>query len=267
MSNEAIQKSLRHIDGYRLDTVKHMEPGAVRLFCNWIHEFAQSLGKENFMLMGEVTGGRAHAVNIVNTTGLDAALGINDIPHRLEYLAKGRLSPVHQGPGSEDGYFDLFSNSIIDRKSSHQWFARHVVTMFDDHDQVGVRHKHRFCGRDQGHRHLKAALGLNLTTMGIPCIYYGTEQAFNGADFRGNGESDAYSDVFLRECMFGGPFGSFQSVNRHFFNEDHPVYRFVRELCRLRRRDMALRRGRQYLRQVSGTGQEGGFSLSSSHRR
>jgi len=98
---------------------------------------------------------------------------------------------------------------------------------------------------------------LNLTTMGIPCLYYGTEQGFNGADPRQ--DEDAYSDVFLRECMFGGLFGSLQSDGRHFFNESHEIYRFIHELAALRRDHIALRRGRQYLRQVSESGVEGSF--------
>ena len=245
------------VDGYRVDTVKHMEPGAVRLFANVIHEFAQSLGKENFYLIGEITGGRSHAVNILNTTGIDAALGINDIPDKLEFLAKGYRSPGHPGTDEQEGYFDLFRNSLLERKETHQWFGRHVVTMFDDHDQVGTQHKFRFCGRQDGYRHLLAALGLNLTTMGIPCIYYGSEQAFDGADHRE--DDDSYSDVFLRECMFGGPFGSLQSTDKHFFDEQHEVYGFIQSLAALRREHIALRRGRQYLREVSATGLEGDF--------
>ena len=247
------------IDGYRVDTVKHMEPGAVRLFNNAVHEFAQSLGKENFYLIGEVTGGRAHAVNILNTTGIDAALGINDIPDKLEFLAKGWRSPGNPSTDEQEGYFDLFRNSLLDNKHTHQWFGKHVVTMFDDHDQVGADRKFRFCGqRADSYRFLPVALGLNLTTAGIPCIYYGTEQGFNGADHR-TGDDKGFSDAFLRECMFGGEFGSLQSSGRHFFNERHEVYRFIREVCELRRRHIALRRGRQYLRQVSATGSEGDF--------
>jgi len=45
------------IDDYRIDTVKHMDPGATRIFASSIHEFTQSLGKENFYLIGEITGG------------------------------------------------------------------------------------------------------------------------------------------------------------------------------------------------------------------
>jgi glycosidase len=245
------------VDGYRIDTVKHMEPGAVRYFANVIHEYAQSLGKDRFYLIGEITGGRAHAVTVVDTTGIDAALGINDVPDKLEFLAKGWRSPGNPQTLEQEGYFDLFRNSLLDSKNTHQWYGSHVVTMFDDHDQVGVRHKFRFAGQAGGYQFLKPALALNLLTAGIPCVYYGTEQGFDGADHRS--DDDSYSDVFLRECMFGGAFGSLQSSDRHFFNEGHEIYRFMQRLCALRGEHIALRRGRQYLREVSASGRDEDF--------
>ncbi|MGC8773690.1 MAG: alpha-amylase family glycosyl hydrolase [Chlorobaculum sp.] len=245
------------IDGFRLDTVKHMEPGAVRYFASAIHEFAQTLGKENFPIIGEITGGRAFAVDVLDVTGLDAALGIDDVPSKLKYLVKGTCNPGNPETGEQEGYFDLFSNSVLDGKQGHQWYSKHIVTMIDDHDQVCEGIKHRFCGDQTGSKLLKAALGLNLATEGISCIYYGTEQAFNGADPRTGDNS--WGDVFLRECMFGGPFGSLQSTGRHFFNEEHEVYRFVGRLAEFRKSEIALRRGWQYLRQVSATGNEGDF--------
>jgi glycosidase len=246
------------IDGYRLDTVKHMEPGAVRFFATAIHEFAASIGKERFTVIGEITGGRSYAASILDCTGLDAALGINDIPDKMEFLVKGWRSPGNPDTEDQEGYFDLFRNSLQDGRASRQWYGSHIVTMFDDHDQVGVQHKFRFAGDNpRSERLLQAMLGLNLATAGIPCIYYGTEQAFNGADQRVG--DDSFSDVFLRECMFGGPFGSRQSTGRHFFGESHPLYRFISEVAALRRERIELRRGRQYLRQVSSTGMEGDF--------
>ena len=239
--------ALADVDGFRIDTVKHMEPGATRYFASVIKEFAQSLGKENFFLVGEITGGRDRAWTTLDLTGLDAALGIDDIPDKLDYLAKGYREPAD--------YFGLFRNSAQERKSSHVWFGQHVVTLFDDHDQVRKGNdKARFCGDmvNNGYQHLKAVLGLNLCSMGIPCVYYGTEQGFDGA---GN------SDRFLRECMFGGAFGSLQSAGRHFFNEDHDIYRFIAEVTALRSAHLALRRGRQYLREISGAGTPGSFGL------
>lgn len=237
--------ALTDVDGFRIDTVKHMELGATRYFASVIKEFAQSLGKEHFFLVGEITGGRSRAFETLDLTGLDAALGIDEIPDKLDYLAKGWREP--------SDYFGLFRNSVQERRASHVWFGKHVVTLFDDHDQVRKgKSKARFCGDkiNRGFTYLKAVLGLNLTSMGIPCIYYGTEQGFDGA-----GESDR----FLRECMFGGDFGSLQSTDRHFFNEQHEIYRFLVDVLELRSKYLPLRRGRQYLREISDSGAPGTF--------
>jgi glycosidase len=227
------------LDGFRIDTVKHMDPGAVRFLNSEIHEFAQTLGKENFYLIGEITGSREQAFNTLEVTGLDAALGIEDIPDCLEYVTKG-----YRNPGD---YFDLFRNSVLVQKDSHVWFRNKVVTLFDDHDQVRKgNYKARFCAGDPSFRKLLTnVMALNSTTLGIPCIYYGSEQGFDG-----QGDSDRY----IREAMFGGEFGAFRSHQRHFFNEDTDAYKQMAAILALRQQMIALRRGRQYLRQISGDG-------------
>ena len=229
---------LADIDGFRIDTVKHMHPGAVRFFTNVIKEYAQSIGKENFYLIGEITGGREHAYNIVETTGLDAALGIDDVQNKLEYMVKGYSNP--------EEYFNLFRNSIYLQKNSHTWFKDKIITMFDDHDAVTQgQYKTRFCSRENGNMFILNALALNVTTLGIPCIYYGSEQ-----DFDGQGDHDKY----IREAMFGGKFGAFRSQNAHFFKEDTRTYSELSRILELRKEHMPLRRGRQYLRSISEDG-------------
>jgi hypothetical protein len=61
--------------------------------------------------------------------------------------------------------------------------------------------------------------------------------------------------------MFGGEFGSFESKGVHFFNEneDNLVYRELSKILKLRRDKASLRRGRQYLRPISGDGQNFGL--------
>ncbi|HLF12257.1 MAG TPA: alpha-amylase family glycosyl hydrolase [Gammaproteobacteria bacterium] len=231
------------IDGFRVDTVKHMDLGASRFFGSVIHEFAQAIGKENFYLIAEITGGRTRAFQTLETTGLDAALGVDEIPDKVEYLVKGYRNP--------EDYFSLFRNSLLVQKDSHVWFRNKVVTMFDDHDQVRKGNdKARFCADPDASRQVLSALALNATTLGIPCIYYGTEQAFDG---------HGPSDQFLRETMFGGDYGAFQSRGRHFFLENGAVYKELAKILRVRREKLALRRGRQYLREISGNGAHFGF--------
>ncbi len=235
--------ALADIDGFRVDTVKHMNDGASRIFTSAIHEFAQCIGKENFYLIAEITGGRINAFKTLEKVGMNAALGINDIPDKLEYLVKGYRDP--------ERYFELFRNSHDLDKESHTWFKNKVVTTFDDHDQVRKGgNKARFChdegpGQKDNYKMIINALALNAGTMGIPCIYYGSEQCFNG-----HGDNDRY----LREAMFGGAFGAFESRGRHFFNEDNRVYKELSEILKVRKNSIAIRRGRQYLRPVSGDG-------------
>jgi glycosidase len=229
------------LDGFRIDACKHMGAEALRTFCDVIREFTQSIGKERFLLVGEVAGGREYAWDVVEKTGLDAALGIDDVPGKLERMVTGLGDPAD--------YFSVFRNWILDDPTGHRWFRNQVVTLVDDHDQVrkgGA--KSRFCGDTRFSDLAFNVMAVQLTTMGIPCIYYGSEQGFDSGG-RPNG-----SDLVLRENMFGGSFGSLCSQGRHFFNEDGDLYRALAALIDLRKKLLPLRRGRQALHHISGDG-------------
>ncbi len=232
------------LDGFRIDTVKHMDRGAVRFFAASIHEFGQSIGKDRFALIGEITGGRKNAFETLDATGLSAALGVDDIPDKLEYLTKGYREP--------SDFFDLFRNSFEIGKDSHTWFRDKVVTLFDDHDQVRKgQQKARFCAGDPAFStQVAAAVGLSAATLGIPLIYYGTEQGFDG---EGGG------DRYIRESMFGGDFGAFRSKGVHFFDETNPIYQSIAGMLAIRHEHLALARGRQFLRPISGNGVDFGL--------
>lgn len=229
------------LDGYRIDTVKHMGDGPTRYFASVIHEYATRLGKEKFLLIGEITGSRAFET--VEATGLDAALGIGNVQEKLWQVPKGQANA--------SDYFDLFRNALFLNKGSHTWFRNRVVTMIDDHDQVWRGgYKGRYCSEGDGPQLALAAVALNLLTLGIPCIYYGTEQAFDG---------QGGSDQYIREAMFGGAFGPFRTKARHCFDEANPVFAGTAAIAALRVQEIALRRGRQYLREIAGDGVHFGF--------
>jgi len=239
------------LDGFRVDTVKHMDLGATRFFASEIHEFAQSIGKDSFFLVGEITGSRGEAVDTRDQTGLDAALGLADVQGLLADTAKGWTNPKW--------YFDIFRNSVQIDKATHTWFRNHVVTTFDDHDLVrmGRSHKARFAADAEGRALELAVLAMNATTLGIPCIYYGSEQLFNGSfptAVNTNPKNDFKADRYIRETMFGAGFGSFQSRDRHFFDESGDTYKRLTAILAIRKNELALRRGRQYFRPISEDG-------------
>ncbi|MBM7556555.1 alpha-amylase family glycosyl hydrolase [Halanaerobacter jeridensis] len=226
------------LDGFRLDTAKHLWTGAVRYFATHIHEFATSIGKKNFYIIGEITGGMEAAIDKIKHTGLDAALGINKVPERLEQSAKGYTSPTK--------FFNVFKNINLPIEDHYKWYRDNVVTMFDDHDMATQPDlKERFCANEETADLLLNALFLNLMSVGIPCIYYGTEQGFDGS-----GRDDKY----VREAMFGGEFGAFRSKGKHFFNQENQIYDELSKIIEIRKEYITLQQGRQYLRKVSYDG-------------
>lgn len=235
-------------DGYRLDGVKHVKEEAVALLCNGIREYAQSIGKSNFFMFGEIVdrdeildryiGRNAPSEGPEPLKALDAAL---DFPQYfiLEEVIKGEAHPA----ALIDRY-ERLSRTYAD----HGEAAYYFVTFLDNHDQMS-RCCRRFLHNDPFQDQAIIGVGYLLTSKGIPCLYYGTEQGFDGG-----GDMPEY----VRECMFGGTWGAFDSYGMHFFNEHHPIYEAIKAIADVRKMEPALQYGRTYFRQISGDGKSFG---------
>lgn len=240
------------LDGFRVDTVKHMESSDTAIFCNAVREYAKRIGKQNFFIFGEIVGddltiqsyiGRNSRIEGTNERfpSLDAAL---DFPlyFILEESIKGLINPS----GLRERY-ERFKTLYAD----HGEAGRYFVTFVDNHDQM-VRPYRRFMYRNPYPNQAILAIGYLLTSQGVPCIYYGTEQGFDGG-----GPSDGY----VRECMFGGQWGAFETVGHHCFDVTHPIYLAVARIAAVRSQEPALRYGRQYFREISGNGTDFGYPI------
>lgn len=248
--------ALSDCDGFRIDTVKHVSWEASKNFCGAIREYAESIGKENFLLLGEVTGGGEMARNYLDVFGrnIDAVLDIGEPSRRLAEMVKGFWSPAE--------FFNQFKGHDI--LGSHRETGRYHVSILDDHDMVGKAKRRFSAGNSSSSRDLQAAcaVGVQLTTLGIPCIYYGTEQALDGSTDLHDREIEPlvdgkvpFEDRYIRESLFGSDFGAFETEGCHFFDPSHPAYLRIAAIARLRSRKdgvgLALRRGRQYPREIS----------------
>ncbi len=247
--------ALSDCDGFRIDTVKHIPWDASREFCTQIHEFAESIGKENFLLLGEVTGGEYMQRSYLEVFGrnLDAVLDIGEARSKLIGMLKGLSDPK--------AFFDQFQPH--DLLGSHRETGRYHVSVLDDHDMVGSEKRRFAAGANIPARYQQVAhaVGAQLTTLGIPCIYYGTEQALDGNQGRHDYSIEPhlnFEDRYIREAMFAATFGAFGTSGCHVFDPDHPTYLRIAAIARLRNRKdgvgMALRRGRQYFRELSTDG-------------
>jgi glycosidase len=244
--------ALADIDGFRVDTVKHMESSATAIFCNAIREYARRIGKHNFFIFGEIVAddatlqrylGRNSRIEGTNERfpSLDAAL---DFPlyFILEETIKGFLSPTLLRER-----YERFKTEYADHGEAGQYF----VTFVDNHDQMSRPYR-RFMHGNPFPEQAASAIGYLLTSQGVPCIYYGTEQGFDGG-----GDHDSY----VRECMFGGNWGAFDTTGAHFFTPSHPIYKSIARVAAIRRNEPALRYGRQYFREISGNGNDFGYPI------
>jgi glycosidase len=225
-------------DGFRIDAAKHIPKDLCQRFCFAIFRYAQSIGKQNFLLVGEITD-PVVSLNYLSLLGsmfdraLGAVLDINQSPDRLAGAVRGTEPPA--------GYFGRFR--VDTEVTRYIQTGRVHVTVLDDHDMACRPHKERFAAHNETpHRFWQSAhaVGVLLTVPGIPCIYYGTEQALTGS------ESDHdYSiepkrfgeDRYVRECMFGGPFGAGGTTGCHFFDPTHPTYLRIAAIARIRKAD------------------------------
>ncbi|MGF1461145.1 MAG: alpha-amylase family glycosyl hydrolase [Leptolyngbyaceae cyanobacterium] len=242
-------------DGFRVDAVKHVSPEESRQFCFEIKEYAQAIGKDNFLLMGEITDeGMLGGYLEVFGRNLDAALDIVNANNQLTAFAKGLAHP--------NAYFDLFNDAT--NQGSYRQVGLYHVSVLDDHDMSSRAYKARFAARSDLpslYQQVAHVVGIQLTMPGIPSIYYGTEQALDGNqsyhDY-GCEPAHAYIDRYIRESMFGGDFGAFGTQGCHFFDPDHPTYQRIAVIARLRSRPDAvgktLRRGHHYLRETAFAG-------------
>jgi glycosidase len=234
------------VDGYRIDTVRNVEPKFCSIFANAIHEYARRIGKANFFIFGELVGNddllRKYIGN--NTPAPDTAVEYPLLDAVLDFPLYAHLDEVIKGRQAPS---ELWERYAFFKKYYRNFgeAGRYYVTFLDNHDQTH-RPWRRFQHGSNDPRLSVLGVGYLMCNLGIPCVYYGTEQGFDG----GSPESD----VFVRENMFGGAWGAFDTTGVHFFNPRHPIYQGIARIAKLRTTEPALRYGRQYFREISGNG-------------
>ncbi|MDY3552362.1 alpha-amylase family glycosyl hydrolase [Gemmata sp. JC717] len=266
--------ALTDCDGFRLDTLKHVSFEQARNFCGAIKEFAGRLGKLDFFLVGEVAGGDFAQNRYLEVLGmnLNAALDIGEMRLTLSSVAKGLVPPEQYFRGFDPG------SAVF---GSHRNVGRHHVSILDDHDHV-FGAKVRFSADAASAHQVAAGVALQLFTLGVPCVYAGTEQGLAGPEAAARPFLPGWggSDRYLREAMFGPAhprrsgrdgiggaatdpnepgFGPFGTTGHHCFDPNFPTYRRIAAMGAVRKRYRALRAGRQYQRPTSVLG--GGFAL------
>jgi alpha-amylase len=210
-------------DAFRIDTVKHVEMGFWQQWCPAIRAFAASHGKPDFFMFGEVP--YPSDAKVGSYTGMMGG-GPFKLDSVLDYTLYFEINPIFAQATASPREIVKHSDAIA---ANYDSAARNeLVTFLDNHDQP------RFLSVPGATvARLKVALVFLYTSQGIPCLYYGTEQGFNGG-----------KDPWDREDMFAGQFEWGPSIGDNF-NMTHPLFQFVAMLNNFRRLYPALRMGVQ----------------------
>jgi glycosidase len=225
-------------DGFRIDTVRHVEWSFWREFAPAMHRHAASLGKRRFLLLGEVwehddakLGQFLGRCRPLDRRELEDGAG----PQRL-------LDSVTDFPlyyALSDVFFRQRPPSLLRTRWQRllegpydKAYIEQLLSFLDNHDVPRFLWRgNGTWSRQQREALLRAALAYLFFMPGIPCVYQGTEQGFHGGP-----------DPLNREDMAG------------CFDRSHPLYRWIARLARLRRRRPAWRRGAVRFHQADAHG-------------
>lgn len=243
------------IDGYRIDTAKHVDPGFWQAFIPAMQATAKQAGIPNFAIFGEVAHDGPDPGTIARYTRRDG------YPAVLDFAFQGAVrAVVVQGKGTEV-LADTFDGDVLYEGGEAAALA--MPTFLGNHDMgrfaMLVRKDRPGISDAEVLARVSLAHAMLLTLRGSPVIYSGDEQGFTGD---GN-DQDAREDMFpSRTASYNDNalLGTNATTAASNFDTAHPLYRLISTLARLRRDHPAIARGRQVTRTYSEV--PGLFSVS-----
>jgi alpha-amylase len=257
------------IDGFRMDTMKHVDDAFWLKFAPAIESYAKSQGVKDFYMFGEVAEDTSRPITSHYMTH-DKVQGVLDFPFQTaatrfaaNSAATGELGAFFR---DDDWYTDGDSN------------VYNLPTFLGNHDKgrIGMFIRNANPGASEAEllQRDELAHALMYFARGNPVVYYGDEQGFTGA----GGDQAARQDMFPSQDLEYDNQGDDAGLNDNIgsnatpmddnFDPSHPLYREIAALAEVTKRHPALRNGAQQDRFSStGAGVYAFSRIGRSHRR
>jgi hypothetical protein len=228
------------VDGFRIDTVKHVNMEFWKSFSPAMLEQAKAKGNDDFFMFGEVFDSRPSYMSEFTTQGkLPATLDFGFQAQSVNWVQGKSGTDLRDLYADDDYYTDTDSN------------AYELPTFLGNHDMGRVAMLLKGPSADDADlmRRVKLADSLMFLTRGQPITYYGDEQGFMGS----GGDKAARQDMFATqvpsyatEQVLGDTPGA-----KDRFNTSAPLYQHIKTLAALRAANPALTDGAQVHRYAS----------------
>jgi glycosidase len=187
------------VDGFRIDAIKHVTWGWEYSLANSIYTYGDSF------LFGEWYQGNTSDPLYHDSYKFANKSGISMLDFPLNTAIRNVF-------GSNSNFSDI--DTVITQEATNFTWKEDLVTFMDNHDMA------RFLSINNNNNRLHEALAFTLTSRGIPCIYYGTEQYLHN-------DTSGGTDPYNRPMMAS-------------FDTTTTAYKVMNKLSTLRRNNPAL---------------------------
>ena len=222
------------IDGFRLDTFKHVNVEFWQDFLPEIRRVAAEQGKEYFPMWGEIyDSDPGRIVEWTKRTGLTEVLDFPVQGAIAGYVIEETAKPLAQAFDNDD----LYTTPNSDASSNGTFLGNH------DMGRIGGFIYNRYRDPQVALKKLEIAHALLYTVRGNPIVYYGDEFGLIGG-----------RDKSARQSLFATQVKEWQSEprigmdpigSRSYFDIAHPMQEVLREVAALRKKYPELRSGYQ----------------------
>ncbi|WP_199554121.1 alpha-amylase family glycosyl hydrolase [Sandaracinobacteroides hominis] len=228
------------IDGFRVDTARHVNPEFWQAFVPAMLERAKARGIPNFHIFGEVAD--------PNVATLARFTRVDDFPAVLDFGFQQAVMDVVAGNKAPDVLATLFSNDAL-----YAGGAEQLPTFLGNHDMgrfsTFVRKANPEAGDAEQLARVKLAHAMLMLLRGVPTIYSGDEQGFVGDGI----DQDSREPLFPSKVAVYNDnrlLGTSATTAQANFDVTHPLYLHIAALAKLRAAEPSLRRGGQRLLQA-----------------
>ncbi|MET8079346.1 pullulanase-type alpha-1,6-glucosidase [Streptomyces sp. NPDC005303] len=226
------------IDGFRIDTVKHVNMEFWTQWATALDAYAAKQGRKDFFMFGEVYSADTSITSPYVTQGrLDATLDFPFQEAARQYASQGASAQKLASVFGDDYKY------TTDKANAYE-----QVTFLGNHDMGRIGY---FLNQDNPKAtdaellaKDKLANELMFLSRGNPVVYYGDEQGFTGA----GGDKDARQTMFASKTadyLDDDEIGTDRTHASDAYDTSAPLYRQIADLAKLRKANAALTDGVQ----------------------